>query len=167
MENLFQELNIQTLLDAPCGDFGWLRHVPLPSQYIGMDIMKDFIEAHAAAFADNPSYTFIHGDLTKDPLPKADLVLCRDCLVHFSNADILKALKNFKQSGSTYLLTTTFPECSENLDIVTGDWRTLNLENAPFNLPKPEQCLTEGCGQNEGLYADKSLGLWNLQTLDL
>ena len=29
LEKLLAELNIRALLDAPCGDFNWIRHVPM------------------------------------------------------------------------------------------------------------------------------------------
>jgi hypothetical protein len=49
-------------------------------------------------------------DLTRDPLPKVDLVLCRDCLVHLSFDDIYESLDNLRRSGSMLLLTTTLAE---------------------------------------------------------
>jgi hypothetical protein len=101
----------------------------------------------------------------QDPLPEADLLLCRDCLVHLSFADIGRALSNVLRSGLPYLLTTTFPECEVNEDIVTGDWRPLNLELEPFGFPPPSELLNERCSEAGGLFADKSLGLWQLAEL--
>ena len=101
-------------------------------------------------------------DLTADPLPRADVVLCRDCLVHLSFDHIRQAFDNLRRSGSTWLLTTTFLEHHENVDIESGDWRILNLTRAPFNLPAPEGVLVEGCLEGEGAYADKALGLWRI-----
>jgi hypothetical protein len=49
-----------------------------------------------------------------------------------------------------------------NADIEDGDWRMLNLERAPFNLPPPTDVLLEQCLENDGAYADKALGLWQL-----
>jgi hypothetical protein len=59
-------------------------------------------------------------------------------------------------------LTTTFPGCASNEDIVTGDWRPLNLQLAPFNLPAPDLLINEQCTEGGNLFADKSLGLWRL-----
>jgi hypothetical protein len=97
--------------------------------------------------------------------PAADLLLCRDCLVHLSFADIDKALRNIRRSSLAYLLTTTFPAESVNADIVTGDWRPLNLQAAPFNLPTPVELINEGCTEGDGAFADKSLGLWRIRDL--
>ena len=104
-------------------------------------------------------------DLTRDALPPADLLLCRDCLVHLSYADIRRALANVARSGIPYVLTTTFPGAKANEDIVTGDWRVINLEAAPFGFPPPLHLLNEGCTEAGGLFADKSLGLWRTEAL--
>ena len=104
-------------------------------------------------------------DLTADPLPRADVVLCRDCLVHLSFDHIRQAFDNLRRSGSTWLLTTTFLDHHENVDIESGDWRMLNLTRPPFNLPAPEGVLVEGCLESEGAYADKALGLWRIADL--
>lgn len=169
IEKILKTYTIQSILDAPCGDFGWLSKVPSLKDlnYIGMDILEQFAEHHKKTYEDKSNFEFLCGDLTKDPLPCVDLILCRDCLVHFSYTDIQKALQNFKRSGSPYLLITTFTECTENTDILTGDWRLLNFENSPFNFPTPEKIIIEGCAQNNGLYKDKSLGLWDLNKIDI
>ena len=68
-------------------------------------------------------------------------------------------------SGIPYILTTTVPRCEANEDIVTGDWRVLDLERAPFHLPAPLRILNEGCTEGSGVFADKSLGLWRTEAL--
>ena len=90
---------------------------------------------------------------------------CRDCLVHLSFDHIRQAFDNLRRSGSTWLLTTTFLDHHENVDIESGDWRILNLTRAPFNLPAPEGVLVEGCLEGDGAYADKALGLWRIADL--
>ncbi|MEO8451290.1 MAG: hypothetical protein ABI647_15960 [Gemmatimonadota bacterium] len=87
-------------------------------------------------------------------------MLCRDCLVHLSFADVGRALANIRSARITYLLTTTFPEEALNVDIATGDWRPLNLEREPFSFPPPLALLPEGCTEGDGRFQDKSLGLW-------
>nr|WP_244199897.1 class I SAM-dependent methyltransferase [Amycolatopsis thailandensis] len=163
---LLERFGVRTLLDLPCGDFGWLSEVDLDlDRYIGADIVTDLVEANAARFRDDPVREFRTLDLTGDPLPAADLVLCRDCLVHLSFADIERALSNLRRSGSRYLLTTTFTELGANNDIVTGDWRPLNLCREPFGFPEPLAVLVEGCTEEGGAYADKSLGLWEIASI--
>lgn len=100
------------------------------------------------------------------PLPKVDLIFCRDCLVHFSFQDIHTAISQIIKSGSRYVLTTNFPLENFKLDIHTGDWRPVNLEVAPFRFPKPILIINEGCEEEGGIYDDKSLFLWEVSTLD-
>jgi hypothetical protein len=153
------------MLDLPCGDYGWMRTIELPvARYIGADLLPEIVEPLAAALGDGRR-EFRVLDLTRDRLPPADLLFCRDCLVHLSYADIRRALENAVRSGIPHLLTTIFPDCEANEDIVTGDWRVLDLERAPFHLPAPMRILNEGCTEGRGVFADKSLGLW--RTADL
>ena len=162
---LLRQLGIGTLLDLPCGDYSWMRTLDLPVQrYIGADLLPELIAPLAAAYAD-ARHRFLVLDLTRDDLPPADLLLCRDCLVHLSYADSRRALANVVRSGIPYLLATTFPETEVNEDIVTGDWRMINLERPPFCFPPPLHLLNEGCTEAGGLFADKSLGLWRGEVL--
>lgn len=166
---LLTELGVATMLDLPCGDYGWMRTVELPvTRYIGADLLPEVVQPLAAAFGaafGDERREFRVLDLTCDPLPPADLLFCRDCLVHLSYADIRRALGNVVGSGIPYLLTTTFPGAEANEDIVTGDWRVLDLERAPFRLPAPMRILNEGCTEGGRMFADKSLGLWRSEDL--
>ena len=162
---LLQTLNTRVLVDAPCGDFNWAGAVAMAvEEYIGIDVVREIV-ARNQLIASSPNAVFLHRDLTRDPLPIADVVLCRDCLVHFSLSDIRRALHNFKQSGSSYLLTTTFVEHDDNPDIATGEWRPLNLERPPFCFPPPLAVVDERCLHTGGVFRDKRLGLWELADL--
>ena len=162
---LVRELGIRKFLDVPCGDFNWMSKIELElDYYIGGDIISEIVYKNSNTYGTEKR-KFIEIDLTMDELPKADMLLCRDCLVHFSNDDMTRALKNIKQSKITYLLTTTFPACPANEDIVTGDWRVINLELAPFSFPKALKLINEKCSEGENTYADKSLGLWKISDL--
>lgn len=162
---LLRRLAVEALLDLPCGDFTWMRTIELPvASYVGADLLPELVQPLQKAYADR-KHRFQVLDLTGDPLPKADLLLCRDCLVHLSFAEIRRALNNVLRSGIPLLLTTTFPACEINEDIVTGDWRPLNLQPPPFGFPSPAELLNEGCTEAGGLFADKSLGLWRVADL--
>ncbi len=162
LPDLLRDLGTAVLLDIPCGDFAWLSRSALPvARYIGADIVNSIVESNRKRYAGE----FLHLDLCSSELPKADVVLCRDCLVHLSFAYIEQAIANLKRSGSTWVLTTTFLECDENTDIATGNWRMLNFELAPFHWTPPLRVLVEGCTEAGGGYADKALGLWPIAEL--
>jgi len=162
---LFKELNIKKILDAPCGDWNWMKEMDLAGiEYIGIDIVDQIIEENKKKYSAS-NIKFLSANIIEDQLPKADLIFCRDCLVHLTYKDIFKTLNNFKKSGSTYLLTTTFPAYGqENRDLITGGiWRALNLENTPFYFTKPIKYIIE---QNSNtLFHEKTLGLWDLNAL--
>ena len=167
LPSLLERLRVRTLLDLPCGDFGWMSrtHCDL-ERYIGADIVDEIIARNAAAFATcDGRISFRVLDLLRDILPAADAILCRDCFVHLSYANIGKALGNIRASNVRWLIATTFTDHHENQDAVDGDWRLLNMEAAPFRLPPAFTMLNEGCKELGGAYADKSLGVW--RTADL
>jgi FkbM family methyltransferase len=162
---LCQALSIRSMLDIPCGDFNWLKDVALgPIAYTGADIVAGLID-HNRQQHEAANIHFRKLDLISDELPRADLVLCRDGLVHLSFEHIFLALQNVCRSGAEYLLTTTFPSRRTNRDIQTGQWRTLNFEVAPFWFPAPLTLIDEQCSQENGAFRDKALGLWKVEVI--
>jgi hypothetical protein len=160
-------LNARTLLDAPCGDFHWMDKTELGDiAYIGVDLVAPIIEECQARYGSDRR-RFEVCDIATDQLPQADVILCRDCLAHLSYRHAHEVLTNFRASGATYLLTTTYPRRTANWDIVTGEWRPLNLTLAPFRFPQPLETIVEQSTEYRGDFADKSLGLWRLSDLPL
>ena len=163
LNETIKKFSIQSLLDIPCGDFYWMQEVALEGvQYIGADIVNDLIERNSKQFS-NTNRKFQKIDLLEHALPQVDLIFCRDCFVHLSYVDIVKAIQSVKLSGSLYLMATTFPAHS-NYNIITGDWRPVNLEAAPFLFPKPI-CLFAELFEEDERFKDKSLALWKISDL--
>ena len=102
-------------------------------------------------------------DIINNNLLAVDLILCRDCFVHFSNKDILKSITNIKNSKSVYLLTTTFVNTKKDKNIPTEAWHGINLEQPPLNFPAPTKLFNEECSNMK--YKDKSLRLWKIENL--
>lgn len=162
---LFKKLGIKTLLDAPCGDLNWISTMDLNGiNYIGADIVPALI---ANSRKKHPDRDLRVLNIVSDPLPSADLILCRDCLGHLCFTEIFLALHNMIRSGSRYLLTTHFAVTvtDKNRDIRTGGWRPINLEKEPFHLPPPGEILLEHFKSKKGQFEDKSLALWDLHSL--
>ena len=165
LPNALRELGARVLLDAPCGDFAWMQHVDLTGiDYIGGDIVPAIVAEDQRMFGSD-SRRFMTLDLTRDSLPDADVLLCRDCLVHLSYANIRAVLANVARSRIRYILMTSFPGRGDNRDVEDGDWRTLDFEAPPFSLPKPVLTIVEECEEEEGSYADKSLVAWKVSDL--
>ena len=162
---LLRRYRARTLLDLPCGDPGWLSHADLRGiTYTGGDIVPDIVTSNSRRYGGTRRH-FVRLNLCRDPLPRADVVLCRDGLVHLGYPRIFRAFANLRRSGCTYLLATTFLELDANAEIDTGDWRPLNLCLPPFALPEPLDVIVEGCTEVGGAYADKALGLWRIADL--
>lgn len=164
INELLDTFSIHTILDLPCGDFNWIRHLNFNERvYIGADIVGELIARNQELYTSE-NQSFITVDLTKDSLPKSDLIICRDCLVHFSFEAIQAALHQFQKSGARYLLTTSFPNYPGNYDIKTGQWRPINLQKAPFYLPKPILIIPEYNPGGTSIIYEKTLALWDLKT---
>jgi hypothetical protein len=159
---IIEKYAIRSMLDVPCGDYIWMKTIEKTCNYIGGDIVVDMIENNQKLYASD-SVQFRQIDITKDTLPAVDLIFCKDCLQHLSYANIHKALRNFKNSGSKYLLVTSYPKTWINHDIVDGDYRALNLRRPPFHLPKSILKVKELHGL--GVEIDKTMYLYNLSDL--
>lgn len=166
LPTLLHEMGIASLLDAPCGDFNWLRHTDLSGiQYTGVDIVPEIIARNQRLYS-SAFRSFLTADITRDPLPAQDCALCRDCLPHLPYKTILQAIRNLRKNRIGWLLTTTYPDVNCNTDLDGGVWRPLNLCIPPFNFPDPVHLLDEkntvGCGS----LGRKCLGLWKLAQLE-
>lgn len=137
LPRIFKKFAIKSIFDAPCGDFNWMEEVIQNSDidYTGGDIVKGIIEKNKSHH--NLRVNFLVFDITKECFPRADLWLCRDVLFHLSYQDILNSLKQFVKSDIPYFLTTTHKNENQfaNKDILTGDFRMIDLFKAPFHFP--------------------------------
>ncbi len=139
LPQMFSRFSIKAVYDAPCGDFNWMKQVVADNDisYHGSDIVPALIESHQQH--QKPGrVSFSVADISRDPPPKADVWICRDCLFHLSNHDIYRALNNFASSGVPYILTTTHlnPAGFANSDIPSGHFRLIDLFAHPYYLPK-------------------------------
>ena len=164
LPRLLGKYSIKSILDVPCGDFNWMQSVNLDGiQYIGGDIVPDLIIKNQKQYGSS-SRSFSVLNLIKDDLPQADLLLCRDCLIHLSLRDIKLVLENILNSSTPYLLTTTYPLLLKNSDIITGDFRALNLTLPPFSFPPPLETIQEDLFPEhpENPNFIRELGLWRV-----
>jgi hypothetical protein len=164
LPEIVAQWNITTMLDVPCGDFAWMRHLNVNVDYIGADIVSELVIENQKRYASDRR-RFVVLDATRDSLPAVDLIVCRDLLIHLSLADCFSVLRNFVSSGSRLLLTSHFENRSSNPEIVSGDFRPINLCRAPFNLPAPLRVINERSNLGGGEFTDRSMALWELRTV--
>ena len=130
--NIVKKYQIKSILDAPCGDFNWVKNVLDKNlSYIGGDIVQEIIDNNIRKFKSN-NLKFIKIDITKESLPESDLMICRDCLIHLSFESIRLFFENFRKSKINYLLLTTYKlkdktKKLDNLDIPDGEYREIDL----------------------------------------
>ncbi len=132
-------LGIKTFVDAPCGDFNWMRLVLSKVQinYIGLDIVDKVIEQNKILHSSN-HIKFEVANICEDNLPDCDIIMVRDCLFHLSYEDINNFLINLSKTNYKYLLTTTHKvnQNFKNLNIETGAFRLIDLFSYPFFFDK-------------------------------
>ena len=156
---LLQKFGIKSILDIPCGDWNWMKDVDLcGASYIGADIVEPLIGLNKANYT-NIDFRVL--DLINDTLPKVDLIFVRDCLGHLSNDNVSLALRNCQESGSKYLLATSFTKWDMNPDVENGGWKCINLMIPPFQL-NPIYLINEDCQEGYPHYNDKCMILFQL-----
>ena len=149
------------MLDIPCGDMNYMKHVDLGSvEYIGADIVSAIVEQNRKILRDRDFYTL---DITSAQLPSVDLVLCRDLFIHMPNGQISKALANVAKTGSQYFMCEMFSDdlsqCPHpiNADISSGEFRPTNVTRPPFSLDDPILIVREDRGEGK-----KFMGLFDM-----
>jgi hypothetical protein len=164
LPRLVAEHGITTVLDVPCGDFYWLSRVPLAVDYVGVDVVAKLVEENVRRHG-GPRRRFMACDATRDPLPRADLVLSRDLLIHLSLADCQALLANLVATGSRLLVTSHFAAREDNPEILSGDFRAINLCRPPFGFPPPREVIPENSVLAGGSFVDRAMALWEIADL--
>jgi SAM-dependent methyltransferase len=159
LPKVLDSLGAKSILDLGCGDFSWMKEVKLRQLYIGADIVESVIRANNQRFS-SLQYRFVTIDATKDTLPVADVVLCREMMFHLSFMDIARTWKNITASGGEYVMLTNDKATRFNSDIISGDYRVLNFHVRPFFLPAPLYSISDGA-----VFNGRSLDVWKISDL--
>ena len=158
--NFLIETKAKNLTDLGCGDFYWMKEVPLPCRYIGLDVVAPIIEENQQKYADD-RHQFYHYNAVEDPIPdETDVILCREVLFHLSIEDGIKLIKNILESRVRYFLVTTSDTVQENKDIRTGQFRNINLQLTPYFFPPYVNKVND-----DAVSADRILGIWEVSKL--
>lgn len=136
IEKCISKYNIKSISDAACGDYLWMKLVNKQgASYHGYDINEVMIEEIKQKYKE---VDFSYFDVVHETLPKTDLIICRDCLFHLTTEDGVNTIKNFKESGSKYLMSTTFDYVDKNFDLQNAHERygvrRINIKISPYNL---------------------------------
>ncbi|MGZ2749545.1 class I SAM-dependent methyltransferase [Burkholderia stagnalis] len=168
-----RQLGVSRVLDVPCGDFNWMKEVDLAGVvYIGGDIVSDLVEENRAKFGSK-SRKFVVLDIVSDELPSADLVLVRDCFIHFSDELVFKSLKNIVRSDIRYLGLSTLSDrhypglantdLERTQDGVNFEYRPIKFEAAPYSFPPPVMEIEDGV--DGAAHWRPTVGIWEMHTI--
>lgn len=158
-------LGIRSLLDLPCGDWAWMRHVDLSAleHYIGADVVPELIDQLRDEYG-GAGREFVTLDALTDELPRVDAIMVRDLFGHLDHIQMRRLVRNAKRSGSTWLLASHYPGLEHNEDVRMGSWRPQNFTLAPYDWPAPAAMLAER-PQSAIEREDKMLAAWRLELL--
>lgn len=170
--NLFNEKNIKSVVDIPCGDFNWMKEiVPNFTSYKGGDIVDQCVIENTEKYGSS-DISFFQFDILTDEIPNGDVLIVRDIIGHFPISDGEKIINNILQSDCKFLLSTTWYNINDddyyihhyNRGADYGRFYPVNLMSQPFNFPKPDHYIEEDVrvdGFEKG--NRKVLALWDME----
>ena len=125
------------VVDLGCGDWRIGELMDWSGvDYVGVDVVPEVIEANRRR--DTPdNVSFVCLDALVDDLPEGDVLVVKDVLQHWPNADVLRLLDAAEERFTFTVVTNDVSSKSHpakvNSDIALGDWRPVDIERAPFD----------------------------------
>ncbi|KAK2152977.1 hypothetical protein NP493_2378g00004 [Ridgeia piscesae] len=97
------------LLDLPCGDMAWMSRFLRTRDETGIDIVPSLVDHNRKAYG-RFRWKFIQRDVVQNGINGTyDIIMSCAMLKPLYNSDAIRVLAVFSNSGSGYLLTTTYP----------------------------------------------------------
>lgn len=143
---LIRGLEIETVNNIGAGDLKWFDHYD--------------VEYHSG-----PGVTFSHFDVvSRDErvhhrditapdckLPKCDLTICRDVLIHLTDEEICTAISNIRRTSLFALFSTH--DAGHNEDLRGRNFRRINLELEPWSMgPTLGKIMEKTTGVSMGIW---------------
>jgi hypothetical protein len=144
LPEIFQELEIQSIIDCGCGDWNWMKTVKLTGiQYIGLEIVQPLVEILQSQFS-SATVKFEKLNILQEPPETGDLWLARDLLCFFSSKEIKRFFEIFLDSKSKFLAISTVDTEQPFQGSLSGHWKPLDLFKEPFRMPEPMLEIPDG-----------------------
>ena len=109
IKKFLYELKNPIVVDCGCGDFNvgknFVKHT---KHYYAFDIVDELIDYNKKKFLF-PNLSFKIKDITKDPIPKTNVLLVRQVLQHLNNGNIKKFIHNFSKKTDYLIVTEDLP----------------------------------------------------------
>ena len=150
LQNFLQQNQIKSVVDLGCGDWQFSRELNLEGiEYLGVDVATSVIESNQKEFqASNVSFSVLR---EYSQLPKSDLLICKDVLMHLGHEEVFKVIREafpkFRQIlitsdvnpysalGDAYLNARNMRQKMFNEDILTGQMTPFDIRMQPYNIP--------------------------------
>ena len=101
-----------SVMDSSCGNKTWMP-LFLSSRsevnFTAFDMVKQNIRNHKKRFRDTDWKFEVHDIVTDEIKNSYDLIISRHTTQHLVLSDVVKVIRNFVDSSSKFLLTTSFP----------------------------------------------------------
>lgn len=148
LEEFIREHAIQHILDLGCGDMEIMSNVDLrlrrsdgsfhQVQYVGVDVIKERVARNRREHFTQLHMHFVEANVfdwleANDSF--SDLLIIKDVLQHWSNAEVMRFLELTLGRFEHMLIVNCNYGETVNRDIATGDWRALDVLAPPFGVP--------------------------------
>lgn len=140
LQRFLKEFNIKSVIDWGCGDWGFSHLIDWTGiHYTGIDVVQSVIDANREKYRKLTGVQFYCCDGSTTCGMKADLLIVKDVLQHWSNEQINHFLSDATVwSDFKYILiTNTASQKYDNEDIVPGDTRGLCARFEPLKKYNP------------------------------
>lgn len=151
LNRVIREHGVRTVADLGCGDWSFSSQVDWSGvEYVGVEVVPEVVEGLNRRHA-RPGVRFVAADLTRDPLPHADLALVKDVLQHWPNRSVVDFLPRLNAyplvlvTNDSRLLRRRWwhpfwfrDAIPANVDTTVGGYRPLRLRERPFGVSAEE-----------------------------
>ena len=84
--------------------------------FTGFDIVETNIKNHRERFRDTDWRFEVHDIVTEQIKTSYDLVISRHTTQHLATSDVVRVVRNFVESSSKFLLTSSYPNTKVKSD---------------------------------------------------
>ena len=150
LQQFLRDRNIRSVVDLGCGDWQFSCELDLSGiKYHGVDVATSVIESNRQSFqADNIEFSVLD---TYTALPKADLLICKDVLMHLGWEEVSRIIREafpkyqfilitsdvqpYSKLGDAYLEARKIRQGMFNENILTGQMTPFDIRLPPYEIP--------------------------------
>ena len=167
LHEFFYTYKIESMVDAPCGSFAWMRILMANNtqiQYTGVDVVPFLINGLRKEFEGVSHLRFEHADLSghQYSFPRnVDLIFTRDALQHLPFEKVYQILRNIRAARPKYAIIGGYAD-GANKNVNVGGYFCPKWDASPFLLGSPMILFKEKFHPVEQKY----LYVYNLSQLE-